>query len=107
MLELSFHSLDGSKAVGIDGMTKEKYGENLDENLSQLLMRIRTGSYHPQALRIVEIPKSDGSKRPLTIACFEDKVVQESVRRILERIYEPLFLECSHGFRLSEGVIRH
>jgi group II intron reverse transcriptase/maturase len=103
MLGLSFHSLDGSKAVGIDGMTKEKYGENLDENLSQLLMRIRTGSYHPQASRIVEIPKSDGSKRPLAIACFEDKIVQESVRRILERIYEPLFLDCSHGFRPERG----
>ena len=45
MLGLCFRSLDGSKAVGIDGITKEKYGENIDENLIQLLMKIRKGSY--------------------------------------------------------------
>jgi len=103
MLGLCFRSLDGSKAVGIDGITKEKYGENIDENLIQLLMKIRKGSYHPKASRIVEIAKSDGGKRPLAISCLEDKIVQEAIRRILERIYEPLFLDCSHGFRPQRG----
>jgi len=99
MLRECFHSLDGSKAVGIDGVTKAVYGRNLDENLKQLLMKIRKGAYQPKASRIVEIPKADGSTRPLAISCFEDKIVQEAVRRILERIYEPIFLKCSHGFR--------
>lgn len=103
MLRSCFHGLDGSKAVGIDNVTKEQYEQNLEENLGQLLLKIRRGSYHPQASRIVEIPKSDGSRRPLAIACFEDKIVQESVKRILEAIYEPLFLECSHGFRPERG----
>jgi len=103
MLRSCFHSLDGSKAVGIDNVTKEQYEQNLEENLGQLLMKIRRGSYHPKASRIVEIPKSDGSRRPLAIACFEDKIVQESVKRIVEAIYEPLFLECSHGFRPNRG----
>ena len=66
---------------------------NLDDNLKKLLVGIRQGSYHPKASRIVEIPKSDGSRRPLAISCHEDKIVQEAVRRILERIYEPIFLK--------------
>jgi group II intron reverse transcriptase/maturase len=103
LLRRCFHSLDGSKAVGIDGVTKEEYEQNLEKNLEQLLIKIRRGSYHPKASRIVEIPKSDGSRRPLAIACFEDKIVQEAVRRIVEAIYEPVFLECSHGFRPELG----
>jgi RNA-directed DNA polymerase len=99
MLRLCHHRLDGKKAVGIDGITKEVYERNLEENLKDLLMRIRKGSYHPKPSRITEIPKADGSKRPLAISCYEDKIVQEAVRRILEKIYEPIFRDYSHGFR--------
>lgn len=99
MLRRCFHRQDGSKAVGIDKITKEEYEQNLDENLEALLLKIRRGSYHPQASRIVQIPKTDGSLRPLAIACFEDKIIQEAVRQIVEAIYEPVFLDCSHGFR--------
>jgi len=99
MLRRCFHSLDGSKAVGADGMTKEKYERNLEPNLERLLAGIRRGSYHPQPARLVEIAKSDGTMRPLAISCFEDKIVQEATRSVLERIYEPIFLDCSHGFR--------
>ena len=99
MLRECFDSLDGSRAVGIDGIKKKTYGESLEINLQQLLIKIRRGSYHPQASRIVEIPKADGGKRPLAIACLEDKIVQEAVKRIMERIYEPQFEESSHGFR--------
>lgn len=93
----------GTNHCTIDGVTKEQYEQNLEENLGQLLMEIRRGSYHPRASRIVEIPKSDGSLRPLAISCFEDKIVQEAVRRIIEAIYEPVFLKCSHGFRSGRG----
>lgn len=103
MLEHCYHSQDGSKAVGNDGVTKEEYGKNLEENLRDLLLRIRRGSYHPKASRIVEIPKPDGSMRPLAISCFEDKIVQEATRIILERITEPMFLAHSHGFRPGKG----
>jgi len=103
MLETCHRRLDGAKAVGVDGIRKEDYERELDQNLKGLLMRIRRGSYHPRAARIVEIPKADGSMRPLAISCYEDKIVQEAVRRILERIYEPIFLECSHGFRPGRG----
>ncbi|MBF0315844.1 MAG: hypothetical protein HQK52_20650 [Oligoflexia bacterium] len=103
MLRRCHHGLDGSKAVGIDGVYKYEYEQNLEGNLEQLLINIRKGSYHPKASRIVEIPKSDGSKRPLAIACHEDKIVQEATKRIVEAIYEPLFIECSHGFRPARG----
>lgn len=81
------------------GITKKQYERKLESNLSELLKKIRNGSYFPKPSRIVEIPKVDGSKRPLAISCIEDKIVQEAVRRILERIYEPHFLDCSYGFR--------
>jgi len=99
LLHACFHSLDGRRAVGVDGITKKRYGSQLNANLQDLLKRIRNGSYFPKPSRIVEIPKADGSTRPLAISCIEDKIVQEAVRRILERIYEPHFLDCSYGFR--------
>lgn len=94
-----FLQLDGAKAVGIDGVTKEMYGRNIVQNIKNLLIQIRRGVYTPKASRITEIPKDDGSKRPLAIACLEDKLVQSAVKRILEEIYEPVFLPCSFGFR--------
>ena len=105
LLRKSYRQLDGKKAVGIDEVTKVAYGGNLEENLLNLLRQIRTGAYKPKPSRIVEISKEDGSKRPLAIACFEDKIVQGAVATILTKIYEPLFLPCSYGYR--EGVNGH
>jgi RNA-directed DNA polymerase len=103
LLRQCFQDLDGSKAVGIDKVTKEDYGKKLNENLQDLLLRIRRGAYHPKASRIVEIPKADGSLRPLAISCTEDKIVQAAAKRIIESIYEPLFTNDSHGFRPKRG----
>lgn len=99
LLLKSFDELSGRKAIGIDKVTKEMYGQNLRLNISNLLKKIRSGTYRPQPVRIVEIPKEDGSTRPLAISCFEDKIVQAAVATILEQIYEPVFLPCSYGFR--------
>ena len=92
-------SMDGDKAVGIDGVTKEDYGKNLDENLEDLLNRMKRNAYKPKLARRVEIPKDNGKTRPLSIYCYEDKLVQEAIRRILEAIFEPLFYEEMMGFR--------
>jgi RNA-directed DNA polymerase len=100
-----YRELDGKKAIGIDGVTKESYGKKLEERLQDLLARIRRNAYKPQATRLVEIPKEDGSCRPLAIACFEDKIVQKAVSKILTAIYEPQFLPCSYGYR--EGKNGH
>jgi RNA-directed DNA polymerase len=105
LLRASYWQLDGKKAVGIDGETKETYGKKLEENLQDLLARLRGNAYKPQAARMVEIPKEDGSTRPLAIACFEDKIVQQAVSKILTSIFEPQFLPCSYGYR--EGVNGH
>ncbi|MBI6547529.1 reverse transcriptase domain-containing protein [Xenorhabdus lircayensis] len=99
MLKGQLLRLDGNKAVGIDRMTKAAYGEHPDGNIHNLILRIRRGTYRPKAARITQIPKEDGSKRPLAISCIEDKLVQLAVSDILSRIYEPLFLPCSYGFR--------
>ncbi len=102
-LRVCFESLDGKKAVGIDGVTKEQYGEELEDNLQRLHQRLHQMSYRPQVVRRVEIPKEDGSTRPLGISCIEDKIIQAMTRRILEAIYEPTFLDTSYGFRAGRS----
>jgi RNA-directed DNA polymerase len=76
-----YRSLKGRAAVGIDGMTKEKYGENLEENLEILLEKLKSMSYVPGPARQTLIPKegSGGGTRPLGIGNFEDKIVQKGV----------------------------
>lgn len=105
LLHECYQELDGKKAIGIDGVTKQVYGRRLEDNLQDLLARIRRHAYKPQASRVVEIPKEDGSTRPLAISCFEDKIVQLAVSKILTVVFEPQFLPCSYGYR--EGVSGH
>jgi retron-type reverse transcriptase len=98
-----YYQLDGRKAVGIDKVTKEEFGKDLGFNIEQLLIKIRRGVYTPKPARITEIPKDDGSTRPLAISCFEDKLVQIAVSKILTEIFEPIFLPCSFGFRENKN----
>lgn len=94
-----FHSLDGRKAVGADGVTKKRYGEDLKGNLKDLVERMRRMAYRPGSVREVLIPKPGGGTRPLGISNLEDKIVQGMMHKVLEAVYEPLFLDCSYGFR--------
>ena len=96
-----FHELDKGKAVGIDGVTKVAYGTNLEGNIDQLIVKMKNMAYRPRPVREVLIPKEgkSGATRPLGISNLEDKIVQKMMQKVLESIYEPLFLECSHGFR--------
>ena len=87
------------RAVGIDQVTKEMYGEKLEENLDDLLVRMKKFSYRPYPVRRAYIPKGDGKVRGLGIPSFEDKLVQGIFKEILEGIYEPKFKEFSYGFR--------
>ena len=91
--------MDGDKAVGIDGITKEEYGKNLDANLEDLVSRLKRHSYKPKPARRVEIPKDDGKTRPLSIYCYEDKLIQEALKRVLEAVFEPHFYNEMMGFR--------
>jgi retron-type reverse transcriptase len=65
MLYYCYYQLDGKKAVGIDGVTKIGYFADVSKNIEKLLSRIRRGTYEPKPARMTEIPKEDGSKRPL------------------------------------------
>jgi group II intron reverse transcriptase/maturase len=100
-LRTCFHELDGKKAIGIDGVDKASYGEDLDKNLQDLMDRMRRMAYIPGAVRQVLIPKEGkpGVMRPLGISNLEDKLVQRMMHKVLESIYEPLFHENSYGFR--------
>jgi len=104
-LKECFHGLDGKKALGVDGIDKETYGKDLDQNISNLISRMKTMSYRPGPVREVLIPKEGkpGATRPLGISGFEDKIVQKMMQEIIESIYEPIFLGCSYGFRPGLG----
>lgn len=86
-------------AIGVDGVTAAEYASNLQENLKSLLNRIKSGSYRALPVRRTYVPKADGSKRPLGVPSFEEKVAQRAIVLLLEPLYEQDFKDCSFGFR--------
>ena len=94
-----FRKESSNKASGVDKVTKDEYELNLEENIDNLLARMKSFSYRPQPVRRTYIPKANGSKRPLGIPAFEDKLVQGCMAYVLNEIYETKFLDCSYGFR--------
>jgi RNA-directed DNA polymerase len=93
-LERAYRRQRSDAAVGVDGVTKAQYGQNLEVNLQELHTRLKEKRYRHQPVRRVHIPKGQGKTRPIGIAAFEDKVVQDAVREVLEVIYEQDFLDC-------------
>lgn len=109
LLKACHSKMDGSKAVGIDGMSKDEYDCNLDDNLKRLVKRLRNKRYRPKPARRIEIPKDNGKTRPLSIYSYEDKLVQEALREVLEAVFEPHFYNNMCGFRPNRnchGAIR-
>jgi len=98
-LERAYHRQRKSAAVGVDGITKENYGQDLEARLRDLHARLKSKQYRHQPIRRVHIPKDGGKTRPIGIAAFEDKVVQDALREVLEAIYEQDFVDGSYGFR--------
>jgi group II intron reverse transcriptase/maturase len=95
-----YNLLEPDKAPGIDGVTKEAYGKNLEENLRNLSSRLKRMGYRPQPSRRCYIEKPGSVKgRPLGISSFEDKIVELAVKRVLEPIYETMFEDTSYGYR--------
>jgi RNA-directed DNA polymerase len=91
-------------AVGTDGTTATEYERQLQGNLRSLLDRFKSGTYQAPAVRRSHVPKGDGSKRPIGIPTFEDKVLQRAVLMVMEAVYEQEFLECSFGFRCGRSA---
>lgn len=92
-----------NKASGIDKMTKDEYEIKLDENIDNLIERMKKFSYKPLPVKRTYIPKANGKTRPLGIPSYEDKLVQGIMAEILNEIYECKFLECSYGFRPNKN----
>ena len=99
LLKQSYIALKRDAAPGIDGVTWQAYGENLDVKLKALHDRIHTGSYRTRPAKRTYIPKADGSKRPLSVWCLEDKIVQQAVVTVLEAVFKEDFVGFSYGFR--------
>lgn len=97
-LRKCFDELDGKKAIGVDGISKEEYGKNLQSNLQNLTARMKSMSYRPGLVLEVLIPKEGkpNATRPLGLSNFEDKLVQKKMHEILESIYDPIYSRPIH-----------
>ena len=98
-LRAAFRRLDGSKAIGIDRVSKADYGKRMNEVLPRLSRRLKAGTFHPKPSREVLIPKSNGGSRPLAVGTIEDRMVQILMAKTLEAVFEPSFHRHSFGFR--------
>jgi group II intron reverse transcriptase/maturase len=99
-LKLAFEAVRRNRgAAGIDGVTIEQFEKDLFPELVKLKRELESWTYYPQPVRRVEIPKPQGGVRELGIPCVRDRVVQTSVKAVLEPILDPQFSEHSYGFR--------
>jgi RNA-directed DNA polymerase len=89
----------GGKATGIDNESWTEFEKNTERNLYVIWNRLASGSYHPQALREVEIPKKDGKKRKLGIPTLRDRIAQQVVKEYMEERIDKLYHENSYGYR--------
>lgn len=95
----AFKSLKVQCAPGLDGYTKSSCTKQLDKSISELNKDLRSHKYKPSPIKVVHIPKPNGGKRPLGITSVRDKIVQAAFKKELEKLYEPVFLDSSYGFR--------
>ena len=103
-MRFAYESTRKDGAVGVDGQTAQEYALNLEQNLRDLLNRLKSGRYHAMPVRRHYIDKPDGSKRGLGIPSFEEKVAQRAIVMLLEPIYEQDFMPCSFGFRRGRSA---
>lgn len=92
-------------SAGIDGMNFQKFEEKLNNNLYKIWNRMSSGSYYPQPVMAVEIPKKSGGVRRLGIPTITDRVAQMVARMYVERAVEPLFCEDSYGYRPNKSAL--
>lgn len=105
-LERAYKRLRRKASPGVDGVTVEEYGRDLQENLRKLHERVHSGRYWPMPVRRTYIPKADGGKRGLGVPALEDKIVQGAVAEVLSAVYEADFYGFSYGFRPGRSAHR-
>lgn len=103
-LNESWKRLRKGAAYGIDAVSEKDYASALEDNLSNLLQRLREGQYKAPPVKRIYIPKTDGKLRPLGLPTVEDKIAQNAVGIILTAIYEQEFLPMSYGFRVGRNA---
>ncbi|WP_425057966.1 Group II intron-encoded protein LtrA [Sporomusa carbonis] len=94
------YAKEGNMTPGTDGKTIDGFGYQM---IDEVIEKLKNETYYPNPVRRTYIPKKDGRMRPLGIPSFQDKLVQEVLKQILEAIYEPLFMDSSHGFRENKS----
>jgi len=98
-LREAYYGLKRDAAAGVDGVTWQDYGGQLEANLQELSGRLKRGAYRARPTRRAYIDKADGRKRPLGVMALQDKIVQRATVEVLNAIYEVDFLGFSYGFR--------
>ncbi|NOX87655.1 MAG: group II intron reverse transcriptase/maturase [Calditrichaeota bacterium] len=104
LLEDSYRRLNRGSSAGVDGESWQSYEADSSERISELLSQFKNGKYKAPPVRRVYIPKDKSGKRAIGIPTIEDKILQESVRRVLNPIYEEEFKEFSFGFRKGRSA---
>lgn len=89
----------GGRAAGVDEQSWEDFDKDVEKNLYVIWNRLASGSYHPQAVREVEIPKKDGKMRKLGIPTLRDRIAQQVVKAYMEKRIDHMFHENSYGYR--------
>lgn len=95
----SVKSNSGSKTPGVDGVTIDKILQNTEKIITRIQTELRKTEYIPQPVKRIEIPKANGDMRPLGIPTLYDRIVQQSIKQILEPILDKKFHPNSFGFR--------
>jgi len=91
-------------APGVDGITVYQLKSHMEKYYQPLKQKLKDGSYQPQPVKRVAIPKADGSKRYLGIPCVLDRVVQQAILQVIEPIIDPYFSDNSYGFRKGRSA---
>ncbi len=102
-LREAYFGLAKNASPGVDGTTWQAYGEDLEDNLRDLSLRLKRGAYRAKPVRRVHIPKPDGRLRPIGVPTLEDKIVQRAAAEVMGAVYESDFLGFSYGFRPGRG----
>jgi RNA-directed DNA polymerase len=103
-LALAWERVRGNQgAAGVDGQSVERFATGAETYLAELNRDLREGTYRPQSVRRVDIPKGDGQTRSLGIPTVKDRIVQTAVKLVIEPIFEVQFLATSYGFRPGRG----